>query len=141
MFVVRADNISCSFVLDRFARSNPLAYTLTMHTIVELPEYKKRAEKLLAGEENKQIISYLAEHPKAGVLMQGTGGVRKLRWAKEGRGKSAGVRVIYYYHSESTPLFMLTLFGKNEKANLSKAECNMLGTLTKILVNTYRRPL
>ncbi|MGR5117903.1 hypothetical protein ACPV5L_09385 [Vibrio astriarenae] len=44
-----------------------------MHTIVELPEYKKRVEKLLSADENKQIISYLAEHPKAGVLMQGTG--------------------------------------------------------------------
>ncbi len=83
-----------------------------MHTIVELPEYKKRVEKLLSEDENKQIISYLAEHPKAGVLMQGTGGVRKLRWAKEGGGKSGGVRVIYYYHNEDIPLFMLSLFGK-----------------------------
>ncbi|MGF1764744.1 type II toxin-antitoxin system RelE/ParE family toxin, partial [Aliivibrio kagoshimensis] len=53
--------------------------------------------------------------------MQGTGGVRKLRWAKEGGGKSAGVRVVYYYNNEDVPLFMLSLFGKNEKANLSKS--------------------
>ncbi|WP_261314894.1 type II toxin-antitoxin system RelE/ParE family toxin [Vibrio harveyi] len=110
-----------------------------MHTIVELPEYKKRVERLLSDDENKQIISYLAERPKAGVLMQGTGGVRKLRWAKEGGGKSGGVRVIYYYHSEDIPLFMLSLFGKNEKANLSKAECNVLNKLTKILADSYRR--
>lgn len=110
-----------------------------MHTIVELPEYKTRVEKLLSEDENKQIISYLAEHPKAGALMQGTGGVRKLRWAKEGGGKSGGVRVIYYYHSEDIPLFMLSLFGKNEKANLSKAECNVLNKLTKILADNYRR--
>lgn len=110
-----------------------------MHAIVELPEYKKRVEKLLFEDENKQIISYLAEHPKAGALMQGTGGVRKLRWAKEGGGKSGGVRVIYYYHSEEIPLFMLSLFGKNEKANLSKAECNALSKLTKILADSYRR--
>ncbi|MBY6239538.1 type II toxin-antitoxin system RelE/ParE family toxin [Vibrio harveyi] len=71
--------------------------------------------------------------------MQGTGGVRKLRWAKEGGGKSGGVRVIYYYHSEDIPLFMLSLFGKNEKANLSKAECNVLNKLTKILADSYRR--
>ena len=51
--------------------------------------------------------------------MQGTGGIRKLRWAKSGEGKSGGVRVIYYFHSESMPLFLLSLFGKNEKANLS----------------------
>ncbi|MEZ9868872.1 type II toxin-antitoxin system RelE/ParE family toxin [Vibrio sp. 10N.261.51.A4] len=120
-------------------KSNPLAYTSFMHTIVELPEYKKRVEKLLSEEENKQIINYLAEHPKAGVLMQGTGGIRKLRWAKEGSGKSGGVRVIYYYHSEEIPLFMLSLFGKNEKANLSKAECNVLNKLTKILADSYGR--
>ena len=71
--------------------------------------------------------------------MQGTGGVRKLRWAKEGGGKSGGVRVIYYYHNEDIPLFMLSLFGKNEKANLSKAECNVLNKLTKILADNYRR--
>ena len=52
-----------------------------------------------SDDENKHIISYLAEHPKAGVLMQGTGGVRKLRWAKEGGGKSGGVRVIYKFSS------------------------------------------
>lgn len=120
-------------------KSNPLAYTSFMHTIVELPEYKKRVEKLLSEDENKQIINYLAEHPKAGVLMQGTGGIRKLRWAKEGSGKSGGVRVIYYYHSEEIPLFMLSLFGKNEKANLSKAECNVLNKLTKILADSYGR--
>jgi len=108
-----------------------------MQTIVELPEYKKKVEKLLSDDENKQIISYLAEHPKSGVLMQGTGGVRKLRWAKDGSGKSGGVRVIYYYHNEAVPLFMLTLFGKNEKANLSKSECNILSKLTKILADTY----
>jgi hypothetical protein len=70
--------------------------------------------------------------------MQGTGGVRKLRWAKEGGGKSAGVRVVYYYHNEDVPLFMLSLFGKNEKANLSKSECNILSKLTKILAVSYR---
>lgn len=114
-------------------------YTASMHTVVELPEYKNRVEKILTYEQNKQIIGYLAGHPKAGVLMQGTGGVRKLRWAREGGGKSGGVRVIYYYHSETIPLFLLSIFGKNEKANLSKAECNLLSKLTKILAESYRR--
>lgn len=111
-------------------------YTFAMHTIVELPEYKKRVEKLLSEEESKQIISYLAVHPKSGVLMQGTGGIRKLRWSKDGSGKSGGVRVIYYYYNELMPLFLLSIFGKNEKANLSKAECHILNKLTKILIDT-----
>lgn len=63
--------------------------------------------------------------------MEGTGGVRKLRWRKGNRGKSGGVRVIYYFHSEAMPLYLLTVFGKNERANLSKAERNALSALVK----------
>jgi hypothetical protein len=69
--------------------------------------------------------------------MQGTGGIRKLRWAKSGGGKSGGVRVVYYFHNESMPLFLLSLFGKNEKANLSHSEGNLLAKFILILVKNY----
>lgn len=49
--------------------------------------------------QRREVIDYLAAHPKAGALLQGTGGIRKLRWGSDGRGKSGGVRVIYYFHS------------------------------------------
>jgi hypothetical protein len=83
-----------------------------------------------------EVVEYLAENPKAGDLMQGTGGVRKLRWARGGRGKSGGVRVIYYFHGDAMPLYLLTVFGKNEKDNLSKAERNELAKLVAILKST-----
>ncbi len=70
--------------------------------------------------------------------MQGTGGIRKLRWSAQGKGKSCGVRIIYYHHNESLPLFLLTVFGKGEKANLTKAESNDLAKLTSLLVKNYR---
>jgi hypothetical protein len=108
-----------------------------MQTIVELPEYKKQVQKNLSESDSELLINYLAEHPKAGVLIQGTGGIRKLRWAKNGRGKSGGVRVIYYFHNDSMPLFLLSLFGKNEKANLSHSECNLLSKFTLTLVKNY----
>ena len=108
-----------------------------MQTIVELPEYKKQAQKHLSISDSELLINYLAEHPKAGDLMQGTGGIRKLRWAKSGSGKSGGVRVIYYFHNESMPLFLLSLFGKNEKANLSHAERNLLAKFTSTLIKNY----
>jgi hypothetical protein len=63
--------------------------------------------------------------------------VRKLRWGRGGQGKSGGVRVIYYFHSEAMPLYLLTLFAKNERANLSKAERNDLAGLVEILVQTW----
>jgi hypothetical protein len=58
-------------------------------------------------------------------------------WARQGSGKSGGVRVIYYFYNETMPLFLLNMFGKNEKANLSKAERNKMAKLVSILVKTY----
>ena len=89
-------------------------------TVAELPEYLRAAVRLLADADCRAIIDHLAAHPAAGDLIEGTGGVRKLRWARDGRGKSGGVRVIYYFHSEAMPLYLLTMFAKNERANLSK---------------------
>jgi hypothetical protein len=108
-----------------------------MLTIAELPEYIRRAEKLMSATERLDIVNYLAAHPKAGDLMEGTGGVRKLRWGRGTQGKSGGVRVIYYLHSEAMPLYLLTLFAKNERANLSKAERNALADLAELLVQHW----
>lgn len=120
-------------------KRNPLAYTLDMQTVVELPEFIRRTHGLLSASEIQLLVNYLAEFPQAGDLMQGTGGVRKLRWAREGKGKSGGVRVIYYFHSELIPLYLLTLFAKNERANLSMAERNELAQLVKQLIEVSRR--
>ncbi|MBI1938284.1 MAG: type II toxin-antitoxin system RelE/ParE family toxin [Ignavibacteriales bacterium] len=108
-------------------------------TIVELPEYIKRAEKLLLKEERDELLYYLSQNPKAGTLMQGTGGIRKMRWASKGKGKSGGSRVIYFFYNETIPLFLLTVFSKNEKINLSKAERNELAELVKELIKNYKR--
>ena len=108
-----------------------------MQTIVELPEFLRKSDKLLKESERKSIINYLASHPVSGVLMKGTGGIRKLRWSAQDKGKSGGVRVIYYYHNESMPLFLLTVFGKGEKANLSKSESNQLALVSLQLRNSF----
>jgi hypothetical protein len=108
-----------------------------MQTIVELAGYLSKSGKLISKSERTSIINYLALHPAAGEIMQGTGGIRKLRWSAKGKGKSGGVRIIYYYHNESMPLFLLTLFGKGEKTNLSKAERNELTKFTSLLVKNY----
>lgn len=108
-----------------------------MQTIVELHEFLKKSDKLLNDLERLSIVNYLALHPASGDIMQGTGGIRKLRWSAQGKGKSGGVRVIYYYHNESMPLFLLTVFGKGEKANLTKCERNELAKFTSRLVKNY----
>ena len=108
-----------------------------MHTIVEMPEFLRKAEALMSEDEKQEIINYIAAHTESGILMKGTGGIRKLRWAIGNKGKSGGVRIIYYYHNMHMPLFLLTLFGKSGKANLDKSERNELSRLTNILIKKY----
>ncbi len=72
------------------------------------------------------MIDFLAANPIAGELMKGTGGARKLRWGAKGKGKSGGARAITYYAGPAVPVFLMAIFGKGEKANLSKAERNEL---------------
>jgi len=108
-----------------------------MQTVVELPEFLKKSDKLLRSVERISIVNYVAAHPASGEMMQGTGGIRKLRWSAQGKGKSGGIRIIYYFHNESMPIFLLTLFGKGEKANLSKSERNDLAKFTSLLIQNY----
>jgi hypothetical protein len=105
-----------------------------MIAVAETTEYSRRAKKLLSEQERNDLIAFLAARPEAGDVMEGTGGVRKVRWAREGKGKSGGVRVIYYYHNEGIPLYLLTLYGKSEKDNLSAGERNDLAKLVRLLV-------
>jgi len=110
-----------------------------MITIAETEPFQKKIAKLLSLEEKNDLISYLSEHPSAGDLIQGTGGIRKLRWARGAKGKSGGVRVIYYFHSETMPLYLLAVFGKNEKANISSEEKSLLSKIVKQLVIYWRQ--
>jgi len=107
-------------------------------TIAELPEFIRKSEKLLSSEEHDLLLSFLAANPTAGVLLQGTGGVRKLRWASGNRGKSGSTRIIYFYHNPDMPLFLLTAFSKSEQGNLTKSQRNELAGLTKLLVQKYK---
>ncbi len=108
-------------------------------TVVETPEFLSATRKLMTAEERAALADYLAYNPVGGDLVPGTGGVRKLRWRLEGRGKRGGARVIYFYHSADIPLFALTAYAKNERANLSQRDRNDFRQLTKLLVETYGR--
>ena len=68
------------------------------------------------------LQSFLSEHPDAGDIIRGTGGVRKLRWGTKGRGKRRGGRVIYYWLVAQDEIYLLTLYGKGVKDDLSRAE-------------------
>ena len=83
------------------------------------------------------MIAFVGANPEAGDVIPEAGGVRKVRWAAKGREKRGGIRVVYYFHNEAFPVFLLTVYSKNEKANLTKAERNELKTLAPSLVKTY----
>ncbi len=106
-------------------------------TAVETPEFLAAIRKLMDVDERALLVDHLALNPIAGDLIPGTGGVRKLRWGLDGRGKRGGARVIYFYHSPGIPLFALTAFAKNVQADLSGADRNDFRRLTKLLVESY----
>jgi hypothetical protein len=93
--------------------------SIPMLTVVETSAFARRAEKLLSIEEHEELLFSLALHPESGDEIPGTGGVRKVRFAARGKGKSGGVRVIYYFFDEENPLYAIFLYGKNEQANLT----------------------
>jgi hypothetical protein len=110
-----------------------------VHVVVETAPFiaAARAARLSEDEINR-IIDRLARRPDAGDPIQGTGGARKVRFAGRGKGKSGGYRVITFYSGGDFPVFLLTIFAKGERADLSKGERNALAQLTKMLVDSYR---
>lgn len=117
----------------------PLEYSNAVNTVAETTQFQKKAKRLLSNIEKESLIVHLAANPRGGVVIEGTGGIRKLRWGRADKGKSGGVRVIYYYHSEIMPLYLLTVFGKNERANISQREKQMLAKMVDQLVDYWRR--
>jgi hypothetical protein len=110
-----------------------------MHAVVETHSFRRAANTAGVTEtERLAIIDLVSADPKAGDLMEGTGGARKLRFAAKGKGKSGGYRVITFFADQGTPVFLLDIFAKGEKANLSKAERNELKGVLGILAEEWR---
>lgn len=110
---------------------------MTIVTVVEMPEFQRRARAIMSDAERLDLIDFVARNPMSGVSIGS--GVRKFRFARSGAGKSGGYRVIHVFSLEDgMPVILITVFGKNEKANLSKAETEAVKTLGKTLTETYR---
>ena len=116
-----------------------MEYIIEIQTVVETPSYLRKAEKLFSEQEREQIIAMVATDPECGDIIQGTGGFRKVRFGRDGTGKRGGARVIYILRDEEFPVFLVAVYGKNEKANLTKAERNELAKLAGAIFTKYRR--
>lgn len=112
---------------------------MKLQTVVETRSFAADAGRLLMDSERQELIEWLAANPQAGDIIPGTGGARKVRWAAKGKGKSGGVRSITYFGGDDVPLFLLAIFGKGEKSNLTQAECNELKVILASLADEYRR--
>jgi hypothetical protein len=88
-------------------------------TVVETPLFLRQADGIWSEEERTEFVDFIATHPEDGDIVQDTGGVRKIRWKRQGTGKRGGVRVLYFYYNESAPLFLLMAYTKAEQKDVS----------------------
>ena len=107
-------------------------------TVVETPEFLRRAAAAGMDEAARaDLVSLLAADPEAGVSLGG--GLWKLRVARRGGGKSGGYRVLHFYRTDDMPLFLITVFAKNDKANISAQEKKALIAICDEIAVSYRR--
>jgi len=89
---------------------------------VETRIFTKKCSLYLPDDEFRELQNFLINKPNAGTLIQGTGGLRKLRWSLDNKGKRGGIRVIYYWQLSKNQIYLMTLYSKNEKTDLSSKE-------------------
>ncbi len=86
---------------------------------IETSIFTKILPSYLSDEDYRALQTYLMQKPDAGDIVRGSGGVRKVRWSIEGKGKSGGVRVIYYWKKPDHEIWMLTIYSKSERSTIS----------------------
>ena len=111
-----------------------------MQTVVETPAFLSDAAALgMTESERLEILTFLARNPEAGDVIPGTGGARKLRFVGRNKGKSGGYRVITFFTGTALPVFLLNVFAKNEKTDLTKRECAALKDVLGAITASYRK--
>src|ERR1700746_3075690 len=116
-----------------------MEYKRVAQTVVETPTYLAIANKLFSEEERADIVALVAAEPECGDLIRGTGGFRRVWVARKGMGKSGGARGVYILRNERFRFFLITVFPKNQKENLSIAERNALKKRADSIFETYGR--
>ena len=89
---------------------------------IETAYYTRIIADYLSDEDQGKLQAHLIEHPGGGDIIKGTGGVRKIRWGAKGKGKSGGVRIIYYWRTARDQIYLLTIYGKGETSTLTAKE-------------------
>ena len=108
-------------------------------TVVETRAFLSAVSRTMTEADREEFVTFIAANPQRGDLIPRTGGIRKIRWSIKGQGKSGGLRVIYYYHSERMPLFLLTAYGKSAKSDLAELEKVVMRRLVQELKDQFLR--
>ncbi|WP_185231332.1 type II toxin-antitoxin system RelE/ParE family toxin [Teredinibacter franksiae] len=99
--------------------------------IIETSVFTRRIKELMGDDEYKEFQEALVSRPDMGAIIQGTGGLRKVRWKLEGKGKSGGVRAIYYWMTEDEQIYMLYVYPKSEQEDLTSDQKKALKTIVE----------
>lgn len=99
--------------------------------IKETTTFTRRIQKVLDNESYRLLQSHLLHTPDAGDAIQGSGGIRKIRWAPSGSGKRGGARIIYYWALNADTILMLFAFAKNERSDLTIAQIRRLAAVVR----------
>lgn len=97
-----------------------------MYTVVETPTFQRYAATVWTGAEREEFIGWIAAHPEAGAVIPGTGGLRKVRWARQGMGKRGGARIVYFNQLDNGLIMLLIVYTKAKFDNLPTAVLNQL---------------
>ena len=120
-----------------------MAYIPRMRTrpiaVAETAVFVRKASALWTDEELFEFVDFTARNPEAGDLISGSGGVRKVRWSRQGSGKRGGVRIIYFYHDPAMPLYLLMIYAKARRDDLSPDARRTVQGLVARLKAAYRR--
>ena len=103
-----------------------MPYSRDVFTVIETPIYSRKADNLLSEDEREEIAVFISQNPTAGSTVRGSGGVRKIRWARAGSGKRGGVRIIYYNQWQHEEVWLLTLYAKNERSTIPAHELRLI---------------
>jgi hypothetical protein len=107
----------------------------SLHTVVQLEEFIRSAKSLMTDEERERIVDAVAAAPESGTALGG--GLWKMRVARSGGGKSGGFRTVYLFIGDDVPIFLLTVFAKNKKDDLTPTEKAILVEFGKALAKSY----
>src|SRR5260221_2042929 len=107
--------------------------------VAETSLFLRQAGDVWSDEENSVFVDFIARNPEAGDLIPETGGVRKIRWNRQGIGKRGGVRVIYFYDGIEVPVYLLMVYAKARREDLSPDAKRAVRALVTRLKQAQRR--